>query len=229
MLDDCAARSKWNFDYLAAQLGEREVEVQFGRDADPNYEMNSVQHKRRMPFGEYVAMVRDAGVTNDFYMTANNDGQNREALRELMSDLPPLDDYLQPGSSGFFWFGPAGTITPFHHDLTNNFMIQVAGRKRAPDRAVRHAQAVQPAPLLHAGRWPQYRPAALSADGRRAGDRLRAGAGRDPVPAGGLVALCRSTGRHHHHLHHPLQVGQRLLHLVSGQSGFLGHATALFT
>ena len=31
---------------------------------------------------------------------------------------------------GFFWMGPAGTITPFHHDLTNNFMAQVIGRKR---------------------------------------------------------------------------------------------------
>src|SRR5450830_831183 len=31
MLDDCVARDKWTFDYLAAQLGEREVEVQFGR------------------------------------------------------------------------------------------------------------------------------------------------------------------------------------------------------
>jgi hypothetical protein len=130
MLDDCVAREKWTYDYLIGQLGGREVEVQFGREADPNYEVNSNSHKRRMPFGEYVAMVRDSGPTNDFYMTANNDGRNREALQELMADLPSLAEYLEQGRSGFFWFGPAGTITPFHHDLTNNFMIQIAGRKR---------------------------------------------------------------------------------------------------
>ena len=37
----------------------------------------------------------------------------------------------------FFWMGPAGTVTPLHHDLTNNLMMQVRGRKRvkmiAPD------------------------------------------------------------------------------------------------
>ncbi|NYE61603.1 hypothetical protein FHW58_002810 [Duganella sp. 1224] len=130
MLDGCAARDKWSFDYLAAQLGEHEVEVQFGRDADPDYEINSAAHRRRLRFADYVALVRDAGVTNDFYMTANNDGHNRAALRQLLADLPPLDAYLRPDRGGFFWFGPAGTITPFHHDLTNNLMIQVAGRKR---------------------------------------------------------------------------------------------------
>lgn len=130
MLDDCAARSKWTLGYLGEQLGERMVEVQFGRSADPDYEMNSQSHKRRMRFGEYVELVRDSGHTNDFYMTANNDGQNRESLQELMADAPPLPEYLDPAGRGFFWFGPAGTITPFHHDLTNNFMIQIAGRKR---------------------------------------------------------------------------------------------------
>lgn len=130
MLEDCAARSKWTLDYLGSQLGDRMVEVQFGRSADPDYEMNSLSHKRRMRFGEYVALVRESGHTNDFYMTANNDGQNRESLQELMADAPPLTDYLTPEGRGFFWFGPAGTITPFHHDLTNNFMIQIAGRKR---------------------------------------------------------------------------------------------------
>jgi hypothetical protein len=130
MLDDCAARAKWSFDYLIERCGEREVEVQFGRDADPDYEVNSQALRRRMPFGQYVALVRDGGGGNDFYMTANNDGHNRQPLRELMADLPPLADYLAPGRDGFFWFGPAGTITPFHHDLTNNFMLQIAGRKR---------------------------------------------------------------------------------------------------
>lgn len=101
MLDDCVAREKWTYDYLIGQLGGREVEVQFGREADPNYEMNSNSHKRRMPFGEYVAMVRDSGPTNDFYMTANNDGRNREALQELMADLPPLAEYLEQGRGGF--------------------------------------------------------------------------------------------------------------------------------
>ncbi|TFW13669.1 cupin-like domain-containing protein [Duganella callida] len=130
MLDDCPAREKWSLDYLAAELGAREIEVQFGRDADPDYELNSVAHRRRMAFAEYVALVRQAGVSNDFYMTANNDGHNQAALAGLLRDVPALPDYLQAGGGGFFWFGPAGTITPFHHDLTNNFMLQIRGRKR---------------------------------------------------------------------------------------------------
>lgn len=130
MLDDWPGRGKWTLDWLAAQFGEREVEVQFGRNADADYEMNSIAHKRHMPFGEYVERVRSSASTNDFYMTANNDSRNRQALDELWLDMPLLPEYLDGERKGFFWLGPAGTITPFHHDLTNNFMIQVMGRKR---------------------------------------------------------------------------------------------------
>lgn len=131
-MDDWPALQKWNPAYFRAHFAQREVEVQFGREADAQYEMNSVAHKRSMAFGEYASLVENSGASNDFYMTANNNSQNRQALHELWADIGQLPDYLrQDGErSGFLWFGPAGTITPFHHDLTNNFMAQVAGRKR---------------------------------------------------------------------------------------------------
>ncbi|MDC8760763.1 cupin-like domain-containing protein [Janthinobacterium fluminis] len=132
MMDDWPAMAKWNLDYFKEGYAGREVEVQFGRDADQDYEMNSIAHKRKMAFGDYVDLVRQAGHTNDFYMTANNDSLNRQALTELWDDIGQLPEYLKREAQprGFFWLGPAGTVTPFHHDLTNNFMAQVLGRKR---------------------------------------------------------------------------------------------------
>ena len=132
MLDDWPALRKWSPAYFREHYAQREVEVQFGREADAQYEMNSVAHKRKMAFGEYASLVESSGTTNDFYMTANNNSQNRQALRELWDDIGQLPEYLKQegGPMGFLWFGPAGTVTPFHHDLTNNFMAQVKGRKR---------------------------------------------------------------------------------------------------
>ncbi|BCL74694.1 aspartate beta-hydroxylase [Jeongeupia sp. HS-3] len=132
MLEHWPAMRKWNLDYFAAEHGDREVEVQFGRSRDAQYEINSPQLRQTMRFGDYVALVKNAGQTNDFYMTANNTSKNRQALAGLWRDLLPLPEYQNANSpdDGFFWLGPAGTITPFHHDLTNNFMAQVMGRKR---------------------------------------------------------------------------------------------------
>jgi hypothetical protein len=130
--DSWPARTQWNFDYFRARCGDCEVEVQFGRNSDPNYEINQPNLKRIMPFREYVDLVEGSGATNDFYMTANNTTQNRASLAALWADVPTIREYLDPASpdTGFFWLGPAGTKTPFHHDLTNNFMAQVIGRKR---------------------------------------------------------------------------------------------------
>lgn len=132
MMDDWPALKKWNLNYFREHFAEREVEVQFGRDADANYELNSIAHKRTMRFGEYVDLIEQQSPTNDFYMTANNDGKNRDALIELWQDLIQVPQYLAPNENnrGFFWLGPAGTVTPLHHDLTNNFMAQVIGRKK---------------------------------------------------------------------------------------------------
>jgi hypothetical protein len=133
MMEDWPALRKWNLDYFAERFGDREVEVQMNRnsgDQAAQYETNSERFIGRIKFGEFVQKVRTAGLTNDFYLTANNNSSNRRILPELWDDIVQIPEYLQsdqPG--GFFWMGPAGTVTPFHHDLTNNFMAQVIGRK----------------------------------------------------------------------------------------------------
>jgi len=133
MMDDWPAMRKWNLEYLAATFGDREVEVQMNRDAGTEgarYEMNSERFSGRIKFADFVRRLQTAGETNDFYLTANNNSSNRRVLPELWDDIVQIPEYLRddrPG--GFFWMGPAGTVTPFHHDLTNNFMAQVMGRK----------------------------------------------------------------------------------------------------
>ena len=131
MMDDWPAMRKWNLDYFAENFGDREVDVQMGRTTRANYETEQEKFTRRIRFGEFVEKVRTSGETNDFYLTAKNNSSNRMVLPELWDDIVQIPEYLSskdPG--GFFWMGPAGTITPFHHDLTNNFMAQVIGRKR---------------------------------------------------------------------------------------------------
>jgi ribosomal protein L16 Arg81 hydroxylase len=131
VLNRWPAMSRWTPDYLKAQCGEREVEIQFGRETDPNYEIHSMALKKVVRFADYVDMVFQGGETNDYYMTANNSNTNGTALRTLWQDLDPLPEYLhnEGEGTGFFWMGPKGTVTPLHHDLTNNFMAQVWGRK----------------------------------------------------------------------------------------------------
>jgi hypothetical protein len=131
MIDDWPAMHKWNLDYFAQSFGDREVEVQMGRTRGANYEIEREKYIARLKFGDFVEKVRTAGTTNDFYLTANNNSANRTILPELWDDIVQIPEYLRTDVlGGFFWMGPAGTITPFHHDLTNNFMAQVIGRKR---------------------------------------------------------------------------------------------------
>ncbi|WP_199554486.1 cupin-like domain-containing protein [Sandaracinobacteroides hominis] len=130
MTEDWAGR-QWSLDSLAG-LGNPEVEVQGGREADVDFELNSIAHKRKMRWHEVLELLRGDPETNDFYVTANNSGVNRKALAALWADVGDLPGYLGKShlGDGFFWMGPRGTVTPWHHDLTQNLLVNMVGRKR---------------------------------------------------------------------------------------------------
>jgi hypothetical protein len=122
---------RWTPERLKAACGEIEVEVQGERATDPDFEVNSISHKRTMPFGTFVGHVFGGEETNDLYMVANN-GFLERAGRTLTADLgasPYLDAAVAHGRT-FLWFGPAGTVTPLHYDVIDILYVQVLGEKR---------------------------------------------------------------------------------------------------
>lgn len=144
LMDDWPALSRWSPEYFKETCGDAIVEIMSGRTRDPQYEINSRKHKTEVRFGDYVDMVTAGGESNDAYLVANNGFFSRPEMKPLYDDIRCFPEHLDPGKTAgqvHFWFGPAGTVTPLHHDLMNIFMAQVLGRKRvlliSPDQTHR--------------------------------------------------------------------------------------------
>jgi hypothetical protein len=133
MAEHWPALQKWSPQYLKARFGDVEVEVQHGRSTDKNYEQNKLALRKKMPLGAFVDLIDTYGSSNDLYMTANNEALKSGPLASLLDDIGPLPDYMPRENliqNTFLWFGPAGTVTPLHHDTVHLFHLQVMGRKR---------------------------------------------------------------------------------------------------
>lgn len=149
MMDDWPARH-WTPQHLAETFADQQVQVQVGRTANARYEVEGARHRQTVRFSDFMQQVMHGGESNDIYMTANNGSANAQAMAGLWDGIVQIPEYLDgsnPDNRGFFWIGPAGTITPTHHDLTNNFMAQIMGRKRV--RLVDSLQAARVYNTLH--------------------------------------------------------------------------------
>ena len=116
---------------LRRDLGSQPIEFQSGRSREPDYEARSATLRSRATLGEFLDRIT-ASTGNDVYLTANNARSNRELMDQLLRDKRGPTNLCGPDwdpSQVFLWLGPAGSITPLHHDLTNNLLAQIFGRK----------------------------------------------------------------------------------------------------
>lgn len=127
------ALAKFTPDYLRGKIGGRTIEFQGERTKSERFEMYKDAHRREMPFDRFIDLIVQPGVGNDAYMTAYNSAKNAEAIALLHGDLGFFDKFLDRAAAqphGMMWIGPAGTVTSLHHDLTDNLIAQLVGRKR---------------------------------------------------------------------------------------------------
>jgi len=130
---DWPAMRRWSPDDLKKRFGHLSVEIQAERNVDTRYEENKLAHRREQRLCDFVDRVLLGGPTNDYYMTANNEALRQPGFAPLLEDvgsLPAICDRAQLANSSSFWFGPAGTVTPLHHDTLMLFHTQIVGRKR---------------------------------------------------------------------------------------------------
>ncbi len=132
LIDHWPARRLWSLDHVARALGQGQVRVQWNRASNRDYERKTDQHGAFQPYAEIDRRLRDPEPSNDFYVTANNADHNRQVFAPLYAEVGEMPELLAPGgaTAGFIWIGPQGTVTPWHHDLTNNLLLQIVGRKR---------------------------------------------------------------------------------------------------
>jgi len=119
---------EWTMDVLREKIGNPLVEIQGDRLADLQYELNAPSHKMVMPFWPFLDEMT-TGAANNVYMTAQNRSINSAALAPLWRDVGPLPGCLQQcPDAAFVWLG-RDTITPLHHDESNNLMCEIMGWK----------------------------------------------------------------------------------------------------
>ena len=133
-MTESAAVRTWTPEYFAEHYGDVPVTVTDGREGDPDYESNFESTLRTVKLKDLCTRLRREPDSNDYYLVARNGFFDQPALWPLKKELEPPPDIVdrddrQPGAVKL-WLGPAGTVTPLHHDLHSILFAQIFGRKR---------------------------------------------------------------------------------------------------
>ncbi|KAL2596729.1 hypothetical protein AAZV13_11G119600 [Glycine max] len=135
IISDCMAhwpaKMKWNDeDYLLRVAGDRTVPVELSFQVGKNY-LCTEWKQELITFSEFLQRIKSdscspGGLT---YLAQH---PLFDQINELRKDIF-IPDYCFTGGGELrslnAWFGPAGTVTPLHHDPHHNILAQVVGKK----------------------------------------------------------------------------------------------------
>ncbi|KAG5118465.1 hypothetical protein AAZX31_12G052900 [Glycine max] len=131
IISDCMshwpAKMKWNDeDYLLRVAGDRTVPVEVGK----NY-LCTEWKQELITFSEFLQRIKSDSCSpgGPTYLAQH---PLFDQINELRKDIF-IPDYCFTGGGELrslnAWFGPAGTVTPLHHDPHHNILAQVVGKK----------------------------------------------------------------------------------------------------
>ncbi|CAJ0964053.1 unnamed protein product, partial [Mesorhabditis belari] len=117
------AFEKWSFSYLSSIAGGRTVPVEIGSRYDDEDWSQTL-----MTIDEFL---------EDFVLSSDQLLPGYLAQHRLFTQIPQLFDDIDTKEVEMIgkdidwnvWFGPAGTISSFHHDPRDNLFIQIVGSK----------------------------------------------------------------------------------------------------
>jgi len=145
MMEDWPARRRWSLARLASEFGDRTVTVGEARGGRLVVGRAGGVAQHEVALGDFIDRLR-AG-DPDCYLLSPLD----ERLPELLEDL--RFDALIPKASWRslrLWISAQGARAGLHHDLPENFLAQVTGRKRIILIHRRYGREVYRNGLFHA-------------------------------------------------------------------------------
>src|SRR5437764_12619279 len=128
-MEEWKARSLWTIDYLKERLGRKQVTVLVSPDGVFNGDpVKGYSEKRKhMGFDDYLDLILQTSNGKEKYYLQQNPMSN---FPELAEDIESPDHFKKENLIvSSLWFGPGGSVSPLHFDLSNNLLAQVKGRK----------------------------------------------------------------------------------------------------
>ncbi|MCB0726486.1 MAG: cupin-like domain-containing protein [Ignavibacteriae bacterium] len=122
--NDYKAYKKWSPEYFSSLFGKKKVDVRTSQSGVYDYHKGSVS-RVFLPFDEAVDYIKE---NKAYYLQQSSIPDN---FPELLGDLdePMWMEETDKNKVRNLWIGGVGCVSPLHFDGSDNFLIQIKGKK----------------------------------------------------------------------------------------------------